>query len=94
MIDFSPAGPVATATTRATFESQVIGTREDGRLEATGTDVPATVAVVVVGPAASRIAGDDDLLDALAELGFDLDPDATTTGLPNAGVLTALQELS
>jgi hypothetical protein len=53
---------------------------------------PATVAVVVAGDDADRIAEDPAFTAALADLGWDVVPDAATTGLPNAGVLVALQE--
>ena len=52
---------------------------------------PATVAVVVAGPDADRVAGEPSFTEALAELGWDVSDDAATTGLPDAGVLVALQ---
>ena len=94
MIQFGPAGPVATGTTRATFETVVQQSREADNLDATATPVAASVAVVVVGPEADRVADDDDLRDGLTALGWDLDPEAATTGLPNPGVLFALQEIA
>jgi hypothetical protein len=94
MLQIGRAGPVATGTTRATFETVVPTTREAANLDATRTAVPASVAVVVVGPSADRVAGDEALLDGLEALGWVLDPEAATTGLPNAGVLCALQEIA
>ncbi len=96
MLQFGAAGPGATGTTRAAFETVVTPSPRSAGLGSFATDVRATVAVVVVGDAAERIAGSDALRDGLADLGWDVDvePDATTTGLPNAGVLFALQELT
>ena len=94
MIQFGPAGPVATGTTRATFETVVQPSREADNLDATTTAVAATVAVVVVGRSADRVADDEGLRDGLTTLGWDLNPDAATTGLPNPGVLFALQEIA
>lgn len=94
MIQLAPAGPVATATTRATFDTVVLTSREAEELDATPTAAAATAAVVVVGPEAERVAGDGALQDGLVALGWRLDPDAATTGLPNAGVLFALQEIA
>ena len=94
MVQIGRAGPAATGTTAATLATFVETSRESGNLDATRTAVPATVAVVVVGPAAERVAGDEELLDGLVDLGWDLEPDAATTGLPSAGVLFALQEIA
>ena len=96
MLQLGAAGPGATGTTGATFDTVVRTSPRSVDIEAFDTGVPASVVVTVVGPAARRIAGNRDLLDGLAELGWDLDveADATTTGLPSAGVLFALQELS
>jgi hypothetical protein len=94
MIQLAPAGPVATATSRATFDTVVLGSREADALAATPTAVSATAAVIVVGPAADRVADDAGLTDGLVTLGWRLDPEAATTGLPNAGVLFALQEIA
>lgn len=59
------------------------------------TNFPASVAVVVAGPAADRVAGDRRLTAGLDDLGWTLEPDATTTGLPEPGTLFALlQEVS
>jgi hypothetical protein len=94
MIQLAPAGPVATGTTGATLETVVETSREADRLDAEPTAVPATVAVVVAGPEAARVAADQRLLDGLAALGWDVDPNATTTGLPEPGVLLALEEIA
>ena len=94
MLQIGRAGPVATGTTRATFDTVVPSTREAENLDATRTGVPASVAVIVAGPEAERVAGDDGLLGGLTDLGWDLDPEAATTGLPNPGVLFALQEIA
>jgi hypothetical protein len=95
MLVLGPAGPDATGTTRATFEDLVRPSPRGDGITASATNVAATVAVVVVGPAAERVAGDERLLDGLTALGWDLDPAAATTGLPNPGVLFALlQEIA
>jgi hypothetical protein len=53
---------------------------------------PATVAVVVAGPQRDRVAGEPSFTEALAGLGWRVDPQSQTSGLPNAGVLVALTE--
>lgn len=94
MIVFAPAGPVAAGTTAAVVETVVTPSREASRLDVATTVVPASVAVVVVGHGADRLAGQQAFLDALAELGYDAaEPTARTTGLPAPGVLVALQEI-
>ena len=94
MVQIGRAGPAATGTTAATFEADVQTSREADNLAATPTPVAATAAVIAVGPAADRVADDADFRDGLVALGWRLDPDAATTGLPNAGVLFALQEIA
>ena len=94
MVEIGRAGPAATGTTAAAFETTVQTTREADDLAATPTAVAATAAVIAVGPAADRVADDADFRDGLVALGWRLDPDAATTGLPNAAVLFALQEIA
>ncbi len=95
LLPLGGAGPQATGTTEADVDARVRTSVRGDDLDVLA-DPPATVVVVVAGPAADRVAGSDALRDGLAALGWDVDvePDATTTGLPNAGVLFALQELS
>lgn len=84
--------PDATAITAAAFE-RAVASRPAGSSFSTAPGAsPATVAVVVAGEDADGIAGNEAFTDALADLGWDLRADAATTGLPNAGVLVALQE--
>lgn len=96
MIQLAPAGPVATATTGAVARTVVATSREAGQLAASPLAEPASIVVVVVGPAAERVAGQRGLHDALDALGYDEldDPAARTVGLPGPGVLLALQELA
>jgi hypothetical protein len=90
MLQLAPAGPAATATTLADFRHRVSGSPRAGGLLDSPTD--ATVAVVVAGPRADRVAGNDRFLDALEELEWRLAADATSTGLPSPGVLLALSQ--
>lgn len=93
LLPLGSAGPQATGTTQADLESRVRGTARGDALETFPTG--RTVAVVVVGRDADEVGSDDDFLAALERLGWDLAPDAATTGLPDAGVLVALgQELA
>jgi hypothetical protein len=79
--------PVATGALAVQLER--LGTRRDTLVEAPGP-FPATVAVVVAGREADRVAGEPSFTAALGELGWDLRTDAATTGLPSPGVLFAL----
>jgi hypothetical protein len=53
----------------------------------------ASVAIVVVGARADRVAGEPTFVRALEAAGWTVDPAASTTGLPNPGVLVALQDI-
>lgn len=90
MLQFAPAGPAATGTTLADFDRRVASSPRAGGLRETVGD--AVVAIVVAGPRAGRVAGDDGFLGALEDLGWHRTPDAVTTGLPNPGVLLALSQ--
>jgi len=92
MLQLAPAGPVAAGTTGADLRTRVEPSPRAGGLDAVSTPVAATVAVVVVGPDAERVAGDAGFRAALQQAGWDLDPDAATAGLPAPGVLLALTE--
>lgn len=54
--------------------------------------VPVTVAAVVVGPEADRVAGEPAFTGILEATGWTIDPAAATTGLPDPGVLVALSD--
>jgi hypothetical protein len=80
--------PAATGVLDLDLDS--LGVRR-GDFTASTSAAPVTVAVVVAGPRADRVAGEPGFTTALEDAGWTLDPDAATTGLPNAGVLVALQ---
>lgn len=82
--------PDATGTTAASFDTNV-ASRPAGSGFTSHATSPAAVAVVVAGPDADRITGEPSFTAALEDLGWALDAGAATTGLPNAGVLVALQ---
>jgi hypothetical protein len=92
MLQLGRAGPAAAGTTAADVELRVAPSAQADALDTSPTPVPAAVAVVVVGQASARVADDDGFRDALAALGWDLDPEAATTGLPGPGVLLALTQ--
>lgn len=96
MLQIGRAGPVATATTQARHTVEVVPSREARNLGAVATSVDASIAVVVAGPAAERIARREPFLAALDALGYDRSTDAAarSLGLPSPGVLVALQELA
>lgn len=84
--------PDVTVITAADFGREVAGRARGEAFSGHPGATPATVAAVVAGDDAGRIAGESSFRDALARLGWTLDADAATTGLPNAGVLVALQD--
>lgn len=96
MLLLGRAGPVATAATQARHATDVVPSRESANLSPAPTTAAASITVVVAGPRADRIAGQEAFLVALDELGYDRSaaPDAATVGLPSPGVLVALQELA
>jgi hypothetical protein len=91
MLQLGPAGPKATIALAAVATARIEGSREDGNLVVEQVRSEARVAVVVAGPRADRVAGEPGFTDTLVSLGWRLAADAATTGLPNAGVLVALQ---
>jgi len=92
VLQLGRAGPAAAGTTAAEVGARVTPSAQADELDASPTPVPAHAAVVVVGEASARVAEDDGFVDALEDLGWDLDPEAATTGLPGAGVLLALTQ--
>lgn len=80
--------PAATGVLELDLDS--LGVRR-GDFTVSTSAAPVTVAVVVAGPRADRVAGEPAFTTALEDAGWTLDPAAATTGLPNAGVLVALQ---
>jgi hypothetical protein len=94
MLVLGNAGPIATGATAADIAHRVAPSARAADLTASAAGVAMAADVVVAGPAAQRLAGDADLLAALAELGFDPAgdrPPASTA--PSAGVLVALRTL-
>lgn len=91
---FGPAGPKATATTGADLIARFDGRREDANFTRGAGARPVTIAVVVAGPAAGRVAAHPAFTDALADAGWTLADGSTSAGLPEPGVLFALQEVS
>jgi hypothetical protein len=85
--------PDATGTTQADEDSRIRVSAVADSLSAFPGLQAATVAVVVTGPDADRIAGEPTFIDALDELGWVPEDEAVTIGLPRAGVLIALQEV-
>jgi hypothetical protein len=83
--------PEPSATGALEVQLALFGSRLDQFVMAPGR-FPATVAVVVAGRDADRVASERSFTDALAELGWDVDPGSATTGLPNPGVLLALAQ--
>jgi hypothetical protein len=81
--------PAATGALRVQLVD--LGTRLDQFTQSRG-EIPVTVAVVVGGRRADRDAGQPAFTAALEDLGWDVRPDAATTGLPDAGVLVALAQ--
>lgn len=82
--------PEPAATGVLALELDDLGVRR-GDFTESPSGAPATVAVVVAGPQNQRITRQSDFTAALRELGWQVGPDAATTGLPAAGVLVALQ---
>lgn len=91
MFVFANAGPVATAVTDVTYRDRVVGSRDEAALEPHTGALEGTIAVVVAGRSADRVAGDDRFNAALLEQGW-LRGEARAAGLPNAGVLFAIVE--
>jgi hypothetical protein len=81
--------PEPVATGALAVQLSRLGSRLDAFVESDGA-FPATVAVVVAGREADRVAGEPSFTAALGEFGWDLRTDAATTGLPSPGVLFAL----
>lgn len=95
MLQIGSAGPFATILRAGEANARIGGTREEPNLVVGPTATGATVAVVVAGPRADRLAGEPAFTAALVDAGWNPTPDAATTGLPNPGVLVALaQEVS
>jgi hypothetical protein len=83
--------PEPAATGALAVQLARLGTRLDAFVQSPGP-FPATVAVVVAGRDADRVAGEPSFTDALAELGWDVRDDAATSGLPRPDVLFALSQ--
>lgn len=84
--------PEPAATGALAVDLPSLGGRRSTLTESPGRS-GATVAVVVAGPAAQEVGGNNAFAQALASLRWEVTPDAATTGLPRAGVLVALQDL-
>jgi hypothetical protein len=92
VLQLGPAGPKGFGDTEADYHERVDPSREAGNLEISTATAAASVAVVVVGPAAERVAGEPGFHRSLTDDGWTLDTTTGSTGLPSAGVLFALQE--
>jgi hypothetical protein len=88
--DIRDGFPEPAATGALAFQLDSLGTRLT-QFTSAPSAAPASVAVVVAGGDADRVAGEPSFTAALEALGWTLAPDAATTGLPSAGVLVALQ---
>jgi hypothetical protein len=91
-IQFFPARSVAIGITDAAYREEIEPSRQAGSFTRSTATAAASVAVVVVGPAAERVAGEPGFHRSLTEDGWTLDTTTGSTGLPSAGVLFALQE--
>jgi hypothetical protein len=89
--DIAVGLPEPVATGSLVVQLAELGNRRESFVESPGAQ-PATVAVVVAGRQADRVHGEPSFTEALAELGWEILPDAATTGLPDAGVLLALAQ--
>lgn len=86
MLQLGPAGPPATAATGVDVDDRVRGSREEANLTTSRTG---TLALVVTGRAASTVA--DRLASPLGAQGWG--PAAGSEGLPNEGLLRAMNEV-
>ncbi|MBA2281015.1 MAG: hypothetical protein M3527_04205 [Actinomycetota bacterium] len=89
-----PAGPFVLATTHADVSQRLAGSREDGRLAEFQTSRDASVAVVIVGPAAEFLASEPTLAANFESAGWTPSTEGSS-GLPSPGLMFALaQEVS